>query len=485
VTGYHADGILPLIIMPRYLLIILFMAIGLPSSASDSLRLEKGSQLFVDDYLIESTTLKRICHYPTYSSLNPVLKADRPWELNATGDPYAAPFSGGVWYDDADGKFKMWYSAGGGKRNGLITCYAESLDGKVWIKPLLDVVAHTNIVDTLEHDCVSVLLDKDEADPSKRYKMFAVVYNTPSSVSLRLKYSSDGIHWGRVAAVSGEIYDRTGVYYDPFRHQYVLSLKTLDKNHRRARNYLANKDVELLVSLAHRTFDTTSDKYIRFWFGADDKDPHHLLFPHLHPQIYNHEAIRYESLMLGFFTIWQGPENKACDSLGIQKKNEVLLGWSRDGFHWARPDRTPFLPVGKKGEWNEGNVQSTCGSPLIVGDSLYFYVSGRYNNPRWDSNFATGLAVLRRDGFVSMSGTGELMTKLLYNEGSSLCVNADVRGYLQVDVMDADGKVLLTKRCRALNKTSYPVWPRFNFEQKLIRLRFIMKDADLYAFTLK
>ena len=45
-----------------------------------------------------------------------MLKADKKWELGATGDPYAAPFSGGVWYDEIEGKYKMWYSAGGGKK---------------------------------------------------------------------------------------------------------------------------------------------------------------------------------------------------------------------------------------------------------------------------------------------------------------------------------------------------------------------------------
>lgn len=119
--------------------------------------------------------VERVWHTPTYYDQNPVLKADRKWELNATGDPYAAPFSGGVWYDETVGKFKMWYSAGGEKTYGLITCYAESTDGKTWHKPALDVVPGTNIVDTLEHDCVSVLLDKEEKDPQKRYKMFAVV----------------------------------------------------------------------------------------------------------------------------------------------------------------------------------------------------------------------------------------------------------------------------------------------------------------------
>ena len=122
-----------------------------------------GRQLFVDGTLIEGMDkVETVFHVPTYYSLNPIIKADKPWELNVNGDPYAAPFSGGVWYDEVDGKYKMWYSAGGGKLLGLITCYAESEDGKSWVKPELDVVPGTNIVDTLEHDCVSVLLDKQE-----------------------------------------------------------------------------------------------------------------------------------------------------------------------------------------------------------------------------------------------------------------------------------------------------------------------------------
>ena len=87
-----------------------------------------------------------------------------------------------------------------------------------------------------------------------------------------------------------------------------------------------------------------------------------------------------------------------CDRLNIQKRNEVLIGWSDDGFHWNREFKQPFLPVSDDAKaWNAGNVQSTAGNPLIVGDSLYFYVSGRYNSkPVHDSNFTTGLAALRR-----------------------------------------------------------------------------------------
>ena len=56
------------------------------------------------------------------------------------------------------------------------------------------------------------------------------------------------------------------------------------------------------------------------------------------------------------------------------------------------------------GSWNWANVQSAGGGCLIVGDQLYFYVSGRQGRPGTDAPgvCSTGLATLRRDGFASM-----------------------------------------------------------------------------------
>ncbi len=445
--------------------------------------------------------VERVFHTPAYYPLNPVLKADQPWELNAAGDPYAAPFSGGVWYDEQEGKFKMWYSAGGGKKEGLVLCYAESTDGKTWHKPTLDVVSGTNIVDTLEHDCVSVLLDKHESDPEKRYKMFAVVFNGRATVSMHLKYSADGIHWSATQALSGELYDRCAAYYDPFRKTYVLSLKTINgKKYRRSRAYLADADPEMAVSLAHRVYDNKSDKFIRYWFNAEDDDPHHPQFPTIRPQIYNHEAMAYEGSMLGYFTVWQGPENDACDSLHIQKRNEVLIGLANDGFHWNREYKKPFLPVSPDHDaWNAGNVQSVAGCPVIVGDSLYFYCSGRYNSkPVHDSNFATGLAMLRRDGFVSMhaTATGTFMTDTMTFDGKYLFVNADVKAKgasLRAELLDADGNVIQgysKKECnvmRSADKTKQLItWKNKKDVSELagkhVRIKFYLTRGDLYAF---
>ena len=65
-----------------------------------------------------------------------------------------------------------------------------------------------------------------------------------------------------------------------------------------------------------------------------------------------------------------------------EKINDITVGFSRDGFHWARDDRTPFVTVSETpGSWNWANVQSAGGGCLIVGDKLHFYVSGRQGEP--------------------------------------------------------------------------------------------------------
>ena len=152
------------------------------------------------------------------------------------------------------------------------------------MKPELDVVPGTNIVDTTEHDCVSVLLDKFERDAAKRYKNgFVVEFNTGASVSMQLKYSADGIHWSEPKAL-GELYDRCAAYYDLFRGKYVL-LKTINgKKYRRSRCFWHTKTLKCWC-LAYRVYDNKSDKFIKYWFNAEDNDPRHPDFPEIRPQI--------------------------------------------------------------------------------------------------------------------------------------------------------------------------------------------------------
>ena len=264
---------------------------------------------------------------------------------------------------------------------------------------------------------------------------------------------------------------------------------------------MENVDPEVAVSMAHRIRKGVPDKNMVFWFTPSDKEPRHPEFPEVDPGIYNFDAIAYESIMLGQYSVWQGPENNVCGKLGIQKKNEVFLGYSRDGFHFSRQSFKPFMAVNEtEGAWNWGNMQSINGVPLIVGDSLYFYSSGRrLNKIMWDSYTSTGLATLRRDGFVSMQAgkeAGYLTTEKITFDGKYLFVNADVKAkkaQLAVEVLDAEGNAIpgyTRKECIALKKTDSVkqiiIWKNkkdlSDLIGKAVRFKFYLTDGDLYAF---
>ena len=54
--------------------------------------IDVGRQLFVDDFLIEETTLQRSYHRPEYHPANPVLRPDKPWEREGV-EPVLPPIS--------------------------------------------------------------------------------------------------------------------------------------------------------------------------------------------------------------------------------------------------------------------------------------------------------------------------------------------------------------------------------------------------------
>jgi hypothetical protein len=442
-----------------------------------------GRQLFVDDFIFEETTLKRTYHRATFHPASPVVTYDRPWEQEEPA-PFAAVFSDGVWYDPMDGLFKMWYCGG----YLSATCYATSADGVHWDKPLVGSRGQTNAVMQHRRDSSTVWLDNGEDDPAYRFKMFTTVRR--DGWRLALHCSADGIHWSEPLATSPRIGDRTTVFYNPFRKVWVYSLRTSQPGTGRSREYREHPDP---VAGMHWQAE---DKVL--WVGADRQDPHHPRFPEIEPQLYNLDAVAYESIMLGLLSIHQGPPNQECDRLKIHKRNEVLLGFSRDGFHWHRPDRRPFLGVTEQeGDWNWGNMQSAGGCCLVVGDKLYFYVSGRKRTDLFRDGWgSTGLGTLRRDGFASMDAGpagGTLTTRPIRFAGSHLYVNAaSDRGELRVEVLTQGGEVVepfAAGNCVPLcaDQTQQAVhWTGATDLSALagrpVRFRFHLQRGQLYAF---
>jgi hypothetical protein len=453
------------------------MAVPYLASPPEVIVIDGGRQLFVDDFLIERTTLRRTFHTASYHPENPILKPDKRWEQTGR-DPAAMVFSDGVWHDPQDGLYKMWYM-GGIVRS---TCYAFSKDGIHWQKPILDVKPGTNIVQPAGRDSSTVWLDLEEKDPKRRFKMFRS--HGDGGWALSVHFSSDGIHWSDPVCRSGPCGDRTTVFFNPFRKVWVFSIRADAGKLGRIRKYVETRDI---VAGAHWKADEPA-----LWIGADRLDPVRKDL-NIQPQLYNLDAVAYESLLLGLFTIWRGqPRDRA-------KPNEVCVGFSRDGFHWHRPDRRAFIPVSENfGDWNWGNVQSAGGCCLIVGDQLYFYVSGRagIRGSPASGICETGLATLRRDGFASMDGDasgGTLTTRVLRFRGQRLFVNVAARdGELRVEILDREGQIVepfSRPNCLPIkvDRTLQMVEWQGNTEVsslngKPVRFRFSLTNGRLYAF---
>jgi hypothetical protein len=455
--------------------------------------IDVGRQLFVDDFLIQQTSLSRSVHRPVLYANNPILSPGGP-DLKGM----AFPYSDGVWFDPADHLFKMWYL---GSYGNMIS-YAYSTDGKNWIKPSLPdaVVPGTNAVLQIggQRDSDTIWMDLEDPNPARKFKAFALVY--PPVINIY--FSPDGIHWsGPQQQTINSLSDRTTVFWNPFRKVWVDSARynatlpataTAASHYGRVRYYSESPD---LLNW------NPANPLNAFWAGPDEKDPAYAGPGGALPELYNLDAVAYESLMVGMFSWFHpGPAYSSSYAAGPDLV-ELGVGFSRDGFHWVRPTRgggaNAFIPASNAaGSWNAYNTQSAGGGFLVVGDELWFYFSGRTLQKPATGVGSTGLAVLRRDGFYSMdagASGGVLTTRTVQFSGKYLFVNVnDPQGTLQVEVLDRNGMVIapFTKQNSVVittDNTSQAVsWNGVSDLSSLagtpVQLRFSLTNGQLYSF---
>ena len=467
-----------------------------------------GRQLFVDDFLIEETNMQRGFHYPVVVDEGPVFAPYTALEVNEGYCPHACPFNDGIFYDEKDKRFKMWYHSGW--LDG--TSYAESEDGVTWTR-LSELAPERDerIIPAqsgLRRDGAGVWLDDNAKDPLERYKMFIYFrqfsldtknyHNTlrgerPMSNYAVLLKSANGIDWEPVCR-TGPCGDNTNFFYNPFRNKWVYSIRYNSRldSRVRIRGYYECDD---FFDADWRPGD------VSFWARTDindrpDKDMGHF------PQLYNLDAVGYESLMLGMYGVFQGPPNHVCELTGHPKIIDLKLAYSRDGFHWSRPDYHPFIPSSRTDKsWNYGYLHTHGGVCLVVGDTLYFYFSAYSGiSPKFGLDMyaggSVGRAVLRRDGFASMNAQtdGVLTTRILIFDGTHLFVNADIGGHgrLDCEILDEEGKVIAPftrENCTPCfeNGTKLAIaWKETSSLEAVanrpVKIRFYAADTALYAF---
>jgi hypothetical protein len=457
--------------------------------------IDVGRQLFVDDFLIEKSTLKRTFHQARKFAGNPVFQAETELEKKLNNVVYLG--QGGVFYEPKEKLFKMFYTAGW--RGPL--ALATSPDLKTWTRPELgqhggnlllpEGAAWSNGAGTTAGTDNALWYDSHASDPKERIKYLTCWSHVPKDQQLPgLTHSlqvSDGVTWSKPVPCTTPAGDYGSIFYNPFRKKWVQSIKQ-DGPRGRSRYY-----VESDTFLEGADWDKAV-----YWTNADAKDkpePAGGYAGNLQegdpPQLYSLAAVAYESLMIGMHQIHRGPNNDICGKGGYPKLTDLELGFSRDGFHWDRPDRRGFIRGERReGAWDRAYLHTTTGVFVVLDDQLVFpycAYSGDAGGGRGDiyGGASIGLATLRRDGFASMEGPGELTTRPVKFKGKHLFVN--VNGEVRVEVLDEAGKVLRSSKVVSGDQTKLKVeWSvgsdLLEVVGQNVKFRFHLTKGSLYAF---
>lgn len=504
------------------LFIALFLSAFLPASqllgagspGSQPIDVGPRKQLFLDDYLVASTTnIVRRIHPAEKSKSNPVIRQTEPWE-----DPFNILY-GSVIRDGQ--KYKMWYKSGPG------VSYADSDDGIHWVKPPLDLMpiggAKTNILfrktselkgsDELPyyHELFGVHKDEREPDPARRYKMGYLSidweYKGPREGRFRegqrrglgIAGSPDGIHWKLIDSFASEgICDgATHWMFDPALSKYVLFGRTLKtppeieaawSKYEWYKAWYSGRAVGRLESPDFVHWNLTAPFSSPVVMTADIEDKPIT-------EIYSVLVFPYESVYVGLVqTLLAVPDVPAID---------VQLAVSRDGVHFTRVGegpvggsapaiRSPFIANGPVGSWDRFNQSLASNPPIAEGDELRFYYGGRtYRHDPYEGKDTgpragcIGLATIKRDRFVSLDASfdgGEIRTKPLTLKGKRLHLNANSDfGELLLEALSPTGQSIA--RSKPINRDSLdtPVeWEGGEIVGPVV-LRITLKNACLYA----
>lgn len=458
-------------------------------------------ELFLDDAGIERLEgLRRVLHAPERHPANPVLRPEAPWEDRCQ-------VYGTACYDDALGKFRLWYLTTPRDRglnpirlptherapHTTLAAYAESEDGVRWVKPALgqfpyDGDDRNNLLDIGKYNCegIAVLHDPRDPDPGRRWK---AAYWDHGSGDWEVRdgkpYAKPGPRDGFCVAVSPD-----GIRWKPYEGNPVLA-RYCDTN----QNLLFDPRLGRYVA------------YSRFGMGrrlarSESADFLHWSEPKLvlecdaadgpATQIYGAGVDLYEGLYLAMVWIYRE---------GGDGKIDTQLAASRDGVRWARvADRATWLALGDDESW-EGGMARSVGRIIRRGEKLYVYycgVHGPHGGPKFKNvvrkhRTAVGLVTLRRDGFVSLTAgeaPGRLVTRLFSLPEGDLHLNVDAsKGSARVALLDAEGKPVpgLGPSAAATGdstwaKVSWPAPVPEDLRGKSVRLEIELRSAALFAY---
>ncbi len=467
-------------------------------------------QLFLDDFVIgDLNQLSRVIHQPKKYAGNPVIRADLPT------DGVAIQIRDAPSWDEQEQVWKVWYIRYGDDGNGAGgSGYARSKDGIHWEKPMLGVVeSHGNRNNNLitvkgapnaftQH----VFIDP-HAPPEKRYKGMIGPRGRQPIVS------ADGFVFTKLEVPAIPSEDESHLNWDEVTGQYIFTVKHGGPFGRSV--YLSlSSDFERwtkpeLIYHADAVDQELGASYMRevqanprLWRPTINRPDEYNV------EIYNMAVFRYEGLYIGLPNYFESSGRIPPPRGNQDGINSPKLACSRDLRAWTRVgDRSHFIPISDMGAGvlDTGQIMASS-HPIRRGDELWFYYSGmdvrhRPNIPKVIDEYRGGihLAKLRLDGFVSLRAgeeRGFVDTRPVMLEGKRLYINATAEaGQITAEITDPEGRTVLAgwERGQCVVVTGDQMRAELSWsgreltelQGKSVRIRFHLKNADLYSFWLE
>jgi hypothetical protein len=445
-------------------------------------------ELFTDYYLIDSLNNAELkLHHPIDKGI--VLKFDKPWE---------GPFSGYCTVIDNGEKYQLYYrglpTAGKDGRTDEHTCYAESNDGINWNKPDLKIYEingtfNNNVILSdaapVTHNFSPFLDTRKNVNPKQKYKALGGIEKS----GLIAYVSPDGIHWNKLQDSSvftkGKFDSQNVSFWSENEQCYICYFRTWTRE-----GYSGFRTVSR----------TTSEDFIK-WTKPVEMDfgetPREQIYTNQTSPYFRAPHI-YVSVAARFMPKRQVLSDEQARKLNVNPKyfkdcSDAILITSRGSNKYDRTFMEGFIRPGiglqnwvSRSNYPALNIVQTSPTEMSI------YVNQDYAQPTAHLRRYS----LRLDGFTSVHASykgGEMITKPFSFTGDNLFINfsTSAAGVIKVEVQDIDGKAINgfeMENCNEIigNEIEKTVkWKsNKNVEEligKPIKLRFFMKDADLYS----
>lgn len=461
-------------------------------------------ELFVDKLLIDQmqgATLR--LHHPEEAGI--AVKFDQPWEGR-----FSAYIT--VIHNDESQKFQMYYRGNAGFKDGTsgeVTCYAESADGKTWVKPKLGLHEINGSKDNnvmlanlapYTHNFAPFIDRRPGVPKEQRYKALAGLGGKSGGLSAFV--SADGLHWQKMqeaAVITKGAFDSQNVsFWSEAEQCYVAYFRVFTEG---------VIDEKTWKPKGVRWVSRATSKDFLTWTDAVQMTCDQPLVDHIYvsqtnpyfnaPHLYISTAARF---MPGKDVLDEEAkkhlveDTKAYPAL-IKDCSEAVLMTSRAGTTaYNRSFMEGFVRPGQDfRDWTSRSNYPACGVVQTGKSEMSLFVERHYGQ----STALLQRCTLRLDGFASLHADyagGEMTTKPFIFTGKALHMNLSTgaAGSVAVEIQDADRKPLpgfALEDCKAISYDDIDrviAWKTGSdvsaLAGKPIRLRWVLKDADVYSF---